>query len=85
MGTTYSLIKKHGLEVDLDEHSCLFDLDINCEVNNTYSQITVSNLTPEQVIETALKMLQAASYFVEGAGETVDAAIIAFKKRAGGW
>lgn len=85
MGTTYTIHSGKKVEIDLDEHSCRFDLDIRCQVDNLCSQITVADLEPEQVIETALKMLQAASYFVEGAGETVDAAIIEFKKRAGGW
>lgn len=70
MGNEYVLIEKDHKQLDLAEMSCEFELtmdDLDDEVC-----ISIKKLTPEQLGEIAVKMIHAASYFVEDARAFMD-------------
>ncbi len=64
MGTGYPIHKnEHGGELSIDEHSG--KLDIAYTISGPWGDAQheiAPNLTPEQVVEVAVKMVQAALY-----------------------
>lgn len=75
MGSTYDLAKEtvkvsdsetNVTEVYLSEMSCKLDLNITNEsYQKHYRHLSIKDLTPDQVRDIALKMIQSASYFTE--------------------
>jgi len=65
MGNSYTVLEG-DTDLSLDEMSCVFDLTANSSDTN----FTIAkNLTPEQVVDIAIKMIHAASYFVHNPQE----------------
>lgn len=67
MSTEYVIFKDHrGIEMSAGEHSTLIDIYIPCgRTSDEYYTGEVENLTAEQVVLVALRLLKVASY-VEG-------------------
>lgn len=70
MGNSYELFKQGNKVLDIDEMSCNFQLTLDDPDNEVIVQL--NNLTPEQLGEIAVKMIHAASYFVEDARAFMD-------------
>lgn len=65
MGTSYTILKKDGLEVSLDEHSNVLDLALYGDVAAGQAVSRVDDLTPAELVAMALEMLQVASYWMD--------------------
>jgi len=71
MGTTYTLIEKNNITLDLDEMSNKFDLMLWEDLEHDRAlpemgnNIEMSNLTAEEVTEIALEMIKVCSYWAE--------------------
>lgn len=61
MGSQYTLLDNEQGEICLNEMSCRFDLQYDSSV---VSVTAFTGLEPEQVVDMAIKMIHAASYFV---------------------
>ena len=71
MGTTYTLIEKNNITLDLDEMSNKFDLILWEDLEPDHAlpemgnNIEIPDLTVEDVTEIALEMIKACSYWAK--------------------
>ncbi|QSM00790.1 hypothetical protein YerA41_089 [Yersinia phage YerA41] len=77
MGSSYELAKssRNGTESDLTLHemSCKFSLTMNEEDSKCHTQnVSINDLSPDEVRDIALRMIQSASYFTEDPDEFME-------------
>lgn len=64
MGTSYTIHKKDGLEIELDEMSNEFHVTVTAGAGTSLEEPTsYGPLTPEDAIRMGLECLQTASYW----------------------
>lgn len=72
MGTTYTLaIQRDGessIVLDVDEMSTKFDIGMyeKYPTAGRYGDISIEDLTPEELLNIGLHLIQIASYYMEG-------------------
>lgn len=77
MSTNYLLLKSKALELHLFEHSCKLDLGVY--IGEHASVDLASNLTPQQVKQLAIRMIENASYFTSDPDEFLREAMYSLK------
>jgi hypothetical protein len=71
MGSSYEVLKTDVSSIELHEMSCLFSIELDPDtIRDDIGAI--HNLTPDQIGEMAVKMIHAASYFVEDSQAFMD-------------
>lgn len=60
MSTTYNILEKGKVLLDVEEHSCLLDISMGMFTESWFS---IDDLTPQELVNVALKLIQVASYF----------------------
>lgn len=64
MGTEYKIIEKDSSLLVIDEMSCRFDITMYDCGGQEPGDITIQDIEPKEIIIAAIKMLEAASYFM---------------------